>query len=493
MAEKSVGGINKIEFNIGNGKLANTAKPVLTAARTVQGMNKKNSLSAMTKDLIMQYPVYLDSNIPYDSQVTIVKALEKLYASLQLALWSADTAFGVDPTSTGGVRDFVRKYHVNSDTPDMISYAGNLTRNISAYRGEYESSSTPAQDSALFNEGDEVEVLHMTSIENRVGKSDIEKMWDTVEDRVCMESVNALYSPTNQMVSKIHRTAAALEASTDEEIKDAFTDPENATPAAKRTFRDKYNSVGDNGYKADVYMGRTEAELATDRKSLTSAALVNNKQLSSLEPTLMQVEFFVRDSSGHGGKIQKAIIGVKAMPRIVKASAMASNIVAAIQGNHAAFQFVKWTRGETKIVRDLIFNISQIKKDAITKDRFDGYFGAMRKRRNNAKAFKFGDQTVNPFTTLVISMQTVEQVKAAAGYDLTDVTMAKRLMNALYLLGIQIVDTETNVVSTILDEWDGYASTTIKAMSGVATKDIDENSMSAAMKIMGATQGRYGF
>lgn len=491
MAENSVGGINNINFNIGNGTLANTAKPVLTAARTVQGMNKKNSLSALTKDLIMQYPVYLDSDIPYDTQVVLVKANEKTYAALQLALWSADTAFGVDPTSNGGVRDFVRKYHLNDETPDMISYAGNLTRNISAYRGSYDSPSrghmpastneivTPARDSALWNESDEVEVLGMKTVPNMVSKNDIDHMWDQVEDYISMESVNGLYNPTEQMVNKIHKTAAALEAASDSET--------------KRTFREKYNDANANGYKADVFMGRTTDQLASDsRKSLANAAIVKSDKMTSLEPTLMTVEFFVRDPQG-GGKVQKALIGVKCMPSIIRADAMAANIIAALQGNHAAFQFVKWTRGETKIVRDLIFNISQIKADAITKDRFAGYFGAMRRRKNSARTFKFGDQTVNPFTTLCISMNTVNRVKEAAGYDLTDPAMARRLMDALYLLGVQIVDVDAGIVSTMLDSWDNYATTTINAMKGTAAKDIDENSMSAAMKIMGATQGRYGY
>lgn len=482
MAENAVGGINNINFNIGNGTLAHTVKPVLTAARTVQGMNKKNSLSALTKDLIMQYPVYLDSDIPYDTQVILVKANEKTYAALQLALWSADTAFGVDPTSTGGVRDFVRKYHVNDETPDMISYAGNLTRNISAYRGSYNPVSdamvTPARDSALFNEGDEVEVLGMKEVPNMVCKYDIDHMWDRVEDFVSMESVNGLYNPTAQMVDKIHKTSAALEA---------------ANNGTKRTFRDKINAVDDNGYKENVFYGRDGEKLTKERlKSLNTASIIKSDKMSSLEPTLMQVEFFVRDGHG-GGKVQKALIGVKCMPSLIRADAMASNIIAAIQGNHAAFQFVKWTRGETKIVRDMILNISQIKADAITKDKFAGYFGAMRRRRNNAKTFKFGDQTVNPFTTLCISMNTVNRVKEAAGYDLTDPSVARRLMDSLYLLGIQIVDTDTGLVSTILDEWDNYATTTINAMKGTASKEIDDSSMSAAMRIMGATQGRYGY
>lgn len=479
MAENSVGGINNINFNIGNGKLANTVKPVLTSARSIQGMTKKNSLSAMTKDLIMQYPVFLDNAIDLDSQMTIVKANERNYAALQMALWSADTAFGVDPTSTGGVRDFVRLYHSNSDTPDIVSYAGNLTRNVSAFRGEYD-----AREST-FEAGTEIELLKMTPINCPLTKADIASMWETIEDRITMECVNDSYLPNKRVVEKIDKVAAAIEAANEN----------------KEKFREKFNRANDNGFKNNHDYGRVPSDLkdhkVTDKNGnektkysqirdtgTKNAAIIKNDKLTTMEPTLLEVEFFVRLPNG-GGQVQKAIIGVKCMPRIISTPAMCSNIISALQGNHAAFQFVKWTRGEAKIIKDFIFNVSQIKQDAITKDKFDRYFGAMRKRKNNFKTFKFGDATVNPFTTIVVSSATVEMIKANAGYDLTDPMTAKRLIDALFLLGFQIYDSNTGIVSTMLDDWASFSDTTIKSLASGNGKETDMTQLKETLRLLG--------
>lgn len=491
MAE-TVSGVNQITFNIGNGKLGNTVKPALTAARSVQSLNKKNSLSALTRDLIMQYPLFIDNALDVDTQVIIAKGLEKELAALQLALWSADTAFGVDPTSTGGVRDFVKKYHTNSDTPDLISYTGNLVRNTSQFRNEM----TPASASAPASEGisadAEIEVLSMKPLPNYVTAEDIAEMWVTVEDRVTMESVNEFYLPMKPVTKKLTKIARAIEAADDAVPADtsdgtpadgADAEPIATTAPAPRTFVDRYNTARNTGYTVEPFQGKGDDDLRNARKTMGNAVVRTSKELSSLEPTLIDVEFFVRD--GTGNRVQKAVIGVKVMPRIISSAGMTANIIAAMQGSHAAFQFVKWTRGEVKIVRDLIFGISQIKKDAITKDRYGRYFGAMRKRKNNFRTFKFGDTTVNPFTIISVSKQTVDQIKMNSGYDLTDPNMAKRLINSLFLLGFQIVDTNTGIVNTILDDWGDFSDTTISAIKNTNSKESSFSDIKEAMRAMG--------
>ena len=484
MAE-SVSGVNQITFNIGGGKLGSTVKPALTAARSVQSLNKKNSLSALTRDLIMQYPLYIDNALDVDTQVIIAKGLEKELAALQLALWSADTAFGVDPTSTGGVRDFVKKYHNNNDAPDLISYTGNLVRNTSQFRDEMH----PAAATESFDPDAEIEVLSIKPIPNYVTPGDIAEMWVTVEDRVTMESVNEFYLPVNPVTNKLTKIARAIEAANEDSVPADTSDgtpadgPTQEAPAKPRGFVDRYNAAHGTGYKAQTFQGKPEDDLKTARQTMGNAKAVTSKEMSSLEPTLIEVEFFVKGENG--ARVQKAIIGVKVMPRIISSAGMVTNIIAAMQGSHAAFQFVKWTRGEVKIVRDLIFGVSQIKKDAITKDKYGRYFGAMRKRRNNFRTFKFGDTTVNPFTIISISKQTADQIKMNAGYDLTDPQMAKRLINALFLLGFQIVDTNTGIVNTILDEWGDFSDTTISAIKNSNSKESSFSDIKEAMRAMG--------
>lgn len=527
--------INSVNFNIGSGSLAEGTKPALTAIRTVQGLTKKNSLSAMVKDLIMQYPMYIDGDIDTDTMAVIAKANEKQFAALQLALWSADTAFGIDPTSNGGVRDFIKKYHNNSDTPDLVSYTGNLVRNISNFRGAKES-----VDSSHV----EVELTSIRELNDHLTKEALESLWETVEDRITIESVNDLYLPAKVIVKKMDEIASAMEASnkknkfkksdkgknfksymsknvrydkdndryydgkrnmyftadsnTDDKTTSASNspDPKMNDANTKQTDTKKSEDFFDDFHKnmknvesknstPKPFLGKTQDKMESYGKSLNNAKFVNaDKKLTALEPTLLEVEFFVRNPGG-GSMIKKAIIGVKVMPRIIPSGPMAANVIYAIQGSHKAFQFVKWTRGETKFIRDIIFNISQIKNDAITKDRFQKYFGAMRKRKNNFRTFKFGDSTVNPFTTIVLSMNTVERIKQTAGYDLTDPNVAKKFMNTLFLLGFQIVDTNTGVVSTMLDDWNYFTDSTIDSLRDDNKRDADKDMMRELLRLTG--------
>ena len=69
-----------------------------------------------------------------------------------------------------------------------------------------------------------------------------------------------------------------------------------------------------------------------------------------------------------------------------------------------------------KVAKDMIFNISRIKEDAHAQNMADKWFAALRKRKRNANAFKFGGNTgINPFTTLVITDEDALRIKEASG------------------------------------------------------------------------------
>lgn len=472
MANK-IDSVNSVNFNIGSGALAEGTKPALTAVRSVQSITKKNSLSSMVKDLIMQYPLFIDADIDVETAAVIAKAVEREYASLQLALWSADTAFGIDPTEDGGVRSFIRKYHNNSDTPDLVSYTGGLVKNISNFTRE-SAEIDPESITASIVRGD-------------IDKEALESLWETVEDRITMESVNDLYMPGKNVAKKITSIAKAIEAS-NKSVKskgnsNSTSSSSSSSSKSSSDWFDDFQSNVNHMQKNTPFIGKAPDKRKEYGVGQNNAKIINDKKLTSLEPTLLEVEFFVKHPNG--GEIKKAIIGVKTMPRMIPPGAMAANIISALQGSHKAFQFVKWTRGETKVVRDMIFNVSQIKKDALTKDRFNKYFGAMRKRKNNFNTFKFGGETVNPFTTITVSMNTVERIKESAGYDLTDPAVAKKLINSLFLLGFQIVDTNTGVVSTILDDWNYFTDTTISALTESNKRDADNSALKEFLRIAG--------
>ena len=153
--------------------LLSAGKPFLQGARLISNMTSKRSITALSKDLIMQFPVLMSAGIDQDSAVTIAKALERMYASMYLTVWTADSAFGVD-ASLNGVRDFVKRYHNNDDIPDMITYGGNILTLTDQLMG-LESAKIICED------------VNMPATE-------VARLWDNTSDQLNLKSINDLYN-----------------------------------------------------------------------------------------------------------------------------------------------------------------------------------------------------------------------------------------------------------------------------------------------------------
>lgn len=451
-----------INFNINddtNDSLVSAAKPFLQGARFVSGLRAKKSITALSKDLIMQFPVLMSAGIDQDKAVTIAKALERMYAAMYLTVWTADSAFGVD-ASVNGVRDFVKRYHNNDDIPDMITYGGNILS---------------LTDQLIGNEATYV----IQQNDTRVSAMEMTSLWDSTEDQLNLSSINELYTPDKAMIGKIKEITKAIEGEEIEaatEAKHDFTTGDDTTTNIGRTALDMMSN------SSHINRGYNSTNHVNSFKS--NAAIVRNDKITSMEPTLINVTFLVHggdngkwyDSKGRnhvvGMREQQAIVGVKTMIRFISSEYMIPNVISSIQDQSMAFKFVKWTKGEMKVGRDMILGISRIKEDALAGNKADKWFAALRKRRRNAKTFRFTETGLNPFTTLVLTTDEVEQIRQTAGYDITSRNICKKLMDNLYLLGLMIVNVNTGSVESIFDGFNEFSSTTLTAMKESRKDDM---------------------
>lgn len=485
-------GINGVNVNIG--ELNKSAGAILMGAKSAQNLYRKNSVSALARDLIMQYPVLMSADIDYATGVIITKALEMQFATLQLMVLSADTAFGVDPMRNAGVRDLLSQYHSNADTPNMINYTGNLLNNATNMAKTFgiESAQESDDDREI-----SVKVNKAVSSNKGVTSDFVKSLWEKSSDSLITESVNELYNPGKAIISAISSVADGVEKHAAMEDAGQPNNPPNGGPVPKSfgdkvvdgintTYRNTTSGENRTGFKAyDI----SKASADKDGKiRIPSGAALNKgmeEKYSKLEPLLIDVEFFVQNGQ-QGSRVQKATIGISAMTRSVPSDIMRTNIIKALQHDHAGFNFVQWTRGEKKLVRDFIFNISSIKEDALAKSKYDKWFGALKKRKNNARAFKGGNSPINPLTTIVITKNDAGIIKQNAGFDLTEESAAIALMDSLYLLAFMIVDTDTGCVSTIMDGQNYFMETTVDALKKSSKKDgVNYTDIREMMKLMG--------
>jgi hypothetical protein len=547
-------------------------------AKTAQSYYRKNSVSALARDLILEYPVLISADIPYDQAIILSKALELQYASLQIMVLSADTAFGVDPMSNAGVRDLISKYHSNNDTPNMVNYAGNMI---------YTVGSTLSLLAESVDENAEIKLKNVNVIEKAHSQEFLESLWDTPLAAVETSTLNDLYNPSNALIGTVSAVADNLEYAAEakritfksRKQKDTtFDDPtdDDATKLAKMMYAsgafnnsNNKNNKGKNqsdgwdaltapqgksSFKIDPKTGdvslipsKNNAKTWTSSKSVSNnnnnsnasdsdttvgdrnydapdpnvvekmAALtspagsfdprklgdgkryIGDKQLtpngarmlkdfsrdySKLEPTMLELEFFVVNGDNSG--MRKAVIGVSTMPRAIPADVMRANLIKALQHDNTGFKFIAWTRGEQKIVRDFMFNVTNIKEDAMAKNRYDKWFAALRKRKRNAKAFKGSRMAINPLTSVIITKNDAALIKQTSGYDLMDEAVATKLMDSLYLLCFMVVDTDTGMVSTLLDGQRYYTETTVKHLEkSNKDKGNDLTNVREMLKLLG--------
>jgi hypothetical protein len=505
------------DVNINTQSLQQKAKPIMNSFRVIKGFSGKTSISALSKDLIMQFPVLMSAGVDVDDAVIIAKSLEKMYASMFLTVWTADANLRISEYGMNGVRDFVKKYHNNEDIPDVIMYGGDilgLTDTLLGLKGSGVTESTIT-----------IVDCRVTPTGNYVPATEMAKLWATVENELALESLNDMYLPAMGAQKKIAAITAALEADTTTPDTNTTSTDDAATGINATSDKSKTRTLpqrfADTAYRANSnsinpYTGRpgTGAGAKTNQginkgtmvsTSTNSATIIRNDKLSSLEPTLIDVTFLVT-GKGAGGiytedyevdgtkksrkvpvnvREQRAIVGLKTMIRLISSQYMIPNVISSIQDQSMAFKFVKWTKGEMKVGRDMLLGISRIKQDARATDQADMWFAALRKRKRSAKTFRFSNTGINPFATLVLTTDELEQIKAESGYDIMDRSTAKKLMDNLYLLGLVVVNTNTKIVHTLFDGFDNFSSTTIKALNVSSKESSDLDQFREIRKIMG--------
>ena len=559
-------------------------KPILMGAKTAQSYYRKNSVSALARDLVLQYPVLISADIPYDQAVTLSKALEIQYASLQIMVLSADTAFGVDPSSNAGVRDLISRYHSNNDRPNMVDYAGNMIYNIGSI-------ATVLTEGA---EDEEYKLKDATVIESAHTEEFLESLWEKPLEAIETSSLNDLYNPSRALVETVSEVADSMEyameakdtkkggsgkdnsgkssgstkkdnapkdyskgfvsplafkddtvnfadskshvvtragnlnhhlARTDTTLSDQFStnmknivspfEPDSksktptmaagAPPANPPTPPSNSTRSGPQGQSVDEdeglaligklnrpgstfnanALGRNASRYAAARELNPKGAQMMKieKEYTKLEPTMIELEFFVRNGENSG--FRKAVIGISTMPRGIPSDVMRANIIKALQHDNTGFKFIAWTRGEQKIVRDFMFDVTNIKEDAMAKTRYDKWFAALRKRKRNSKAFRGSRTAINPLTSMIITKNDAALIKQTSGFDLLDESVATKLMDSLYLLCFMVVDTDTGLVSSLLDGQKYFVETTVDHLKKSKNKGLDLTDIRETLKLLG--------
>ena len=359
------------------------------------------SITSATKDLILTFPVLVSSDASPETATMIAKAQEKKCASLLHMLF---TAICVD--SNEDVFDYVQKFHSN---------LGSMNGTLEDYADALD----------------------------RLGASLDEGCEYTGEiDHAVLETVLSELKESNYTLP--------------DDIKESSISDYKIIP----------------GYGTGM-PDRIVCEAETDKKSLDRAKTIEvgyklhdmtvlnaeYKKANELMPTMMVVNFIQKGENGSASFTTTAVIGVKCKVYPVSSTDIYNRLTSKVADKNVLNSFIRATTNEIAFFRDFLFAIDKAKTDAMSygKNATSNKLWKVLERRSTKSKFRRALKMTNDataITTLVLTANDAEILKKEYNFDIENVSVRRKLLDAFNFMCIVIANESTDVASFLYDTGD---------------------------------------
>lgn len=359
------------------------------------------SITSATKDLILTFPVLVSSDASPETATMIAKAQEKKCASLLHMLF---TAICVD--SNEDVFDYVQKFHSN---------LGSMNGTLEDYADALD----------------------------RLGASLDEGCEYTGEiDHAVLETVLSELKESNYTLP--------------DDIKESSISDYKIIP----------------GYGTGM-PDRVVCEAETDKKSLDRAKTIEvgyklhdmtvlnaeYKKANELMPTMMVVNFIQKGENGSASFTTTAVIGVKCKVYPVSSTDIYNRLTSKVADKNVLNSFIRATTNEIAFFRDFLFAIDKAKTDALSygKNATSNKLWKVLERRSTKSKFRRALKMTNDataITTLVLTANDAEILKKEYNFDIENVSVCRKLLDAFNFMCIVIANESTDVASFLYDTGD---------------------------------------
>lgn len=413
--------------------------PELISRTNSMKLNRK-SVVASAKDATFQYPFLISDTNPIDMATAAVQMFDRVYAEYTKTYLSVNAMYDMtlDPTPT----DYLRKLHQNVKFEmagmDDVNELSNTIRGWNA--GEYE---------LYLNESSGYGILF-----NRANKG---------LDKVMASNRKALESVLDTLDLQ---PFTAMEADDD--------------------VRTPMGGVGD---LADAIVTGTAVKNADDRRrgSLMDSDRGKHPQLADRDvkksndamPYAINVRLVAVNDKKEFVQFIDIVVGVKTIMHVIPSDEMVENIGRAIQNKSLIFKMARWTSGEISLVKDIILNLSDIKEDAFNRQKKNPYFAALKKLRRRKFTLRNGTVPTGliPNATIAISRNEVDALKEQYAVDVMDSTIAKKLIDSLFLMAFVIIDEGSDTVSVFYEDsgsFETYSVDVLQRENRAAQKQVNK-------------------
>jgi hypothetical protein len=367
---------------------------------------RQKSLSRTSKDAVLQFPVIYSNTISIENVSMISKALERQYATFARLSMSLDDKI--------------------EDKDNKISYLKKFHQNTQKTSGGF---TTSLIGTVRKLSDDNIILLKPYNGEINLSEENTDLELDTLN---------------NLTVKNRKRNYFGL----------------NEAEETKKTYH--YDKSGKNPklHSKEVFDKADPYKPDHQYKSPFKDQLLDNdvKKANELVPTTLDITVNYETKSGDI-KETGLLVGVKTVSHVIPSEEMIFNLTGAVKEKRNLFRFFQWTTGEIEFLKDYVFSIDRIKREALSSRVDSPWWRALKRRAmvSNIRNFLNMKDRLLPNATLVITMEEVEYIINQSNINLlNDLKSVKSLIEIFFLLGFVIIDTSTEIVHFFFDGEEDY-------------------------------------
>ena len=493
------------------GELLRDAKGTIKDVQTAVNDIKGQSIAKKSSAAILQFPIITSRSINVDTASSVVKALERQYATFVQMVISLNPVINWDEHKD--VADYVKTLHQNNPTPlDLIESCINV----------YSDEELGLRMITSLNEGCNGQVLQankqqLICVEDYLNQNKLNDLYKPAQ--ITLEKANASldyfilseakhrpkknngkvsyksfdeYSKAYNQIQQGENPQPNSEgphvsmqsggggvvndpvANQQPNVNDSTVVNGKATAANPNKGNNKVNAPKERpsedietarqranaeNEKRDAEANRAKLKMDIEKdnqlnRARTSVKLSDNdiKKCNELVPTTLSVS--VQQIKGDNfGTMLNFILGIKGVMHPVNSEEMVSNLLDGYKSGNKFFNFLRWTSGEITFFKDLLFNVEGIKDDVVKKHSKGSHWWTTLKRNRTLARVKntFKKNSILPNATIVCSMEEIMEIQDAYNVDLMDPRNVLRLMDRYFLLGFVVVDESQELCYFIFD------------------------------------------
>lgn len=446
-----------------------------------------SSLSRATSGLTLTFPVIVEDSLDLETSVMISKAIERKNISL---LQMAFSAYNI--TNATDAVSHLSKFHTNINTDKLtVDKFMDVMDNIHESAGLYESSIIPESTIRAISEDNkrncnfvlddsinESSLLEFSEVP-RYGQKMIIKeslprprhqdgSFATDDEMIGMYNDDGDGDPQKQKMRNQHAKEVLDSEDQERRHQEKMKQSQDLADRQDRRSVEKMNiDITRNNNDARKALGTASDQ---KRQYLASQLLPGEvKKANEMQPSLMIVNFYVNDKDRDLNVAQQIVAGVKSKMYPVSSADVSNKIITKAADSDIMLKLVKVSTREISFVKDFLLGLDDAKLDSLSKSRKGSntaLFKALERRALKGKirkALKL-ENSAKAISSLVLSIETVEELKKYNNIDLNNPKTAAKIMEKLNLLYLVIADTTSESVSILTDGEYNYETLSFTAL-----------------------------